>query len=310
MSAIRGQSQLIKSAYKKLKTLNYPPTIKFPTNLVDAKQPRGLTRNTKLWQGDEITPHKRMNTTLSALCRGAQKAFNNQPTAGTFALMGLAITTLGMSPAEAATTIYSDRASFEASLGASVIDDYSNPGYTFLQSNEVMSSVLGETVYASTGFLPSEINIVDQNQFYYCAGCNGSFTLSFITTSVGTPDGVFGVGFEFFNDAIPSQLYDAFVTFGDGSQLNIPLPFAITPNSMPLDTFFGITSSLSIKSISIGLPNGQPTNQTGSFGIDNLTIGRPVPGPFPLLGVGAAFGLSRKLRKRIKGAPPVASAIG
>jgi hypothetical protein len=251
-----------------------------------------------------------MNTTLSALCRGVQKAFNNQPTAGTFALMGLAITTLGMSPAEAATTIYSDRASFEASLGASVIDDYSNPGYTFLQSNEVMSSVLGETVYASTGFLPSEINIVDQNQFYYCAGCNGSFTLSFTTTSVGTPDGVFGVGFEFINDlnAGPLEdLYDAFVTFGDSSQLNIPLPLAAL--SYPFTAFFGITSDLSIKSIALGLPNGQATNR-GYFGIDNLTIGRPVPGPLPLLGVGAAFGLSRKLRKRIKGAPPVASAIG
>jgi hypothetical protein len=254
-----------------------------------------------------------MNTSLSALCCGMQKAFNNQPTASTFALAGLAITTLAMSPAEAATTIYSDRASFEASLGASVIDDYSNPGYTFIQSNELMSSVLGETDYSSTGFLPDEINIVyaiDTDDYIYCAGCNGSFILSFTTTSVGTPDGVFGVGFEFFNDAIPSQLYDAFVAFGDGSQLSFPLPFAITPNSMPLDTFFGITSSLSIKSISIGLPNGQPTNQTGSFGIDNLTIGRPVPGPLPLLGVGAAFGLSRKLRKRIKGAPPVASAIG
>jgi len=38
----------------------------------------------------------------------------------------------------------------------------------------------------------------------------------------------------------------------------------------------------------------------------------PVPGPLPLLGVGAAFGFSRKLRKRIKGGktPDVISAIG
>lgn len=37
-----------------------------------------------------------------------------------------------------------------------------------------------------------------------------------------------------------------------------------------------------------------------------------VPGPLPLLGVGAAFGFSRKLRKRIKGSktPDVISAIG
>ena len=38
----------------------------------------------------------------------------------------------------------------------------------------------------------------------------------------------------------------------------------------------------------------------------------PVPGPLPLLGVGAAFGFSRKLRKRIKtnNSPEVMSAIG
>lgn len=215
------------------------------------------------------------------------------------ALFAMAITTLAMGSAEAGTTIYTDRPSFEASLGASVIDDYSNPGYTFLQSNTVMSNVLGETDYASTGWLPSEINIVSQSQFYYCGGCNGSFILSFTATSVGTPDGVFGVGFEFYNGlGSPEPLYDAFVTFGDGSQQNIPLPLAIL--FFPFDTFFGITSDLSIKSIAIGLPNGQATN-LGSFGIDNLTIGKPVPGPFPLLGVGAAFGFSRKLRKRIKG---------
>jgi hypothetical protein len=34
-----------------------------------------------------------------------------------------------------------------------------------------------------------------------------------------------------------------------------------------------------------------------------------VPGPLPLLGVGAAFGFSRKLRKRIRGSLPVARAI-
>jgi hypothetical protein len=41
-------------------------------------------------------------------------------------------------------------------------------------------------------------------------------------------------------------------------------------------------------------------------------ISNPVPGPLPLLGVGAAFGYSRKLRKRIKTSktPEVLSAIG
>lgn len=56
----------------------------------------------------------------------------------------------------------------------------------------------------------------------------------------------------------------------------------------------------------------------GSCAPTNWPVGQPlfppttttVPGPIPLLGVGAAFGYSRKLRKRIKSSKlPVASAI-
>jgi hypothetical protein len=240
-----------------------------------------------------------MNPSSTAPRCGVQKVFDVQSIVRASVLGSMTITTLVIGSAEAGTTIYTDRPSFEASLGASVIDDYSNPGYTFLQSNAVMSNVLGETDYASTGFLPFEFNIVSQNEFYYCAGCNGSFTLSFTKTSVGTPDGVFGVGFEFVNDPSGGG-YGAFVTYGDSSQQNIPVPSGVV--FFPFTTFFGITSDLSIKSIAIGLPNGQPTNR-GSFGIDNLTIGKPVPGPLPLLGIGAALGFSRKLRKRTKSAP-------
>jgi hypothetical protein len=250
-----------------------------------------------------------MNPSSAALRSVAQKVFSVQPTVSASVLVGLAITTLVVSPAGAATTIYADRPSFEASLGASVIDDYSNPGYAFVQSDLAMSSVLEETNYSTTGF--PEANVVfsppGTTEFIYCAGCNGSFVLSFTTTSVGTTDGIFGVGFEFSNGVfgVPSvPLYDAFVTFGDGSKQNIALPFAVF--IPPLNTFFGITSSLSVKSIAIGLPNGQATIQ-GVFSLDNLTIGsQPVPGPLPLLGVSAAFGFSRKLKKRIKSAPPVA----
>lgn len=253
--------------------------------------------------------HVNPSSLAATLFRKAQKSCGVQPSLRASVLVGLCFTAMAPKPAEAVTTIYTDRSLFEASLGASVIDDYSNPGYVSKQSNAYMSSVLGETEYTSTGFIPfAEVNLVvdllPQPNSYYCAGCNGSFVLSFTSTSVGTPDGVFGVGFDFFNNISP-LLYNAFVTFGDNSQQNIPLPYADYSNFF--DSFFGITSSLSVKSISFGLPNGQPTNQ-GSFGIDNLTIGSPVPGPLPLLGAGAAFGFSRKLRKRIKSTPPVDSA--
>jgi len=251
---------------------------------------------------------RHMNPSSAALRSVLQKIIDVQPTVSASVLVGLGITTLVMSPAEAATATYTDRISFESSLDALVIDDYSNPGYAFIQSDLAMSSVLGETSYSATGFPESNVvfNPPGTTDFIYCAGCNGSFVLSFTTTSVGTTDGIFGVGFEFSNGVfgVPSvPLYDAFVTFGDGSKQNIPLPFAIF--LPPLNTFFGISSSLSVKSIAIGLPNAQATNQ-GAFSLDNLTIGRPVPGPLPLLGVGTAFGFSRKLRKRIKSTTPVA----
>ena len=254
-----------------------------------------------------------MEPSSNDLLYGVQNVFDVQSIVRA-AVLGSMNIALVMCPAEAGTTIsiYTDRSSFEASLGASVIDDYSSPGYNFIQSDLAMSSVLGETNYSATGFPDNNVvfNPPGTTDFIYCAGCNGSFVLSFTTTSVGSTDGIFGVGFEFSNGVfrVPSvPLYDAFVTFGDGSKQSIPLPFAIF--LPPLNNFFGITSSLSVKSIAIGLPNGQATNQ-GAFSLDNLTIGKPVPGPLPLLGVGAAFGFSRKLKKRIKSATTVAITIG
>jgi hypothetical protein len=44
--------------------------------------------------------------------------------------------------------------------------------------------------------------------------------------------------------------------------------------------------------------DGVIDNVQNTFGQTGTT---GVPGPLPLLGIGAAFGMSRKLRKRIKG---------
>ncbi|SLN68249.1 hypothetical protein PEL8287_03793 [Roseovarius litorisediminis] len=198
------------------------------------------------------------------------------------------------SAANAATTTYTDRTSFEATLDASVTDDYQNAGYVFIQDNATMSGVLGETDYESTGFLNH--NIV-QSSGSYCAGCNGSFILSFATTSVGTVAGVGGVGFDFFNTS-STVSYNAFVTFGDGSTTNYALPIASTTS---LD-FFALTSDLLISSIAFGLANGG-TTQSGSFGIDNLTIGStgtvPLPAGLPLLLTAmGVFGVARRGRAK------------
>src|SRR5262249_46797835 len=83
-------------------------------------------------------------------------------------------------------------------------------------TNAQMNKVFGETRYTTTGF--KNANIVAQNWLAfggpgYCAGCNGSFTLDFSHTSVGTSKGVYGVGFDFVNDGPPlfSPQYTAFI---------------------------------------------------------------------------------------------------
>ncbi len=186
------------------------------------------------------------------------------------------------SSAIAAPTYFAARPAFSGQLGASVTDNYSNPGYVFIQNNAVMNAVLGETDYRTTGF--NDLNIVSGGT--YCAGCNGSFELSFTTTSVGDANGVFGVGL----DVLDNSGYFAFVTFGDGS----------TDNVLVTGSFFGLTSPQEVKSIHFGLTGGGST-QGGVFRIDNLTIGAagaavPEPTTTALLTL-ALLGLAATRRK-------------
>jgi PEP-CTERM motif len=201
-----------------------------------------------------------------------------------FATAGLLLVAAFASSAWAAPTYYNDRPTFLAQLGTSVTDPYSDPRYVFIQNNAVMSAVLGETDYVSTGW--PNLNIVSNGQ--YCAGCNGSFRLEFTSTSVGGASGVWGAGFDFpFNSG-----YFAYITFGDGSTDNVAIP---TGNG-----FFGLTSSESVKSIHLGLTGGG-TTQGGNFGIDNLTIGNagdvPEPSALLLAGLGLA-GVAVARRRR------------
>lgn len=195
-----------------------------------------------------------------------------------------AIASLATGSLQAAPVYYSNSAVFQGQLGASVTDNYSNPGYSFLNSNAAMSAVLGETDYQSTGH--SNINIVSSGR--YCAGCNGSFLMSFTTTSVGDANGVFGVGM----DIVFNNGYFAYITFGDNSVANVAL--AATG-------FWGVTATEEIKSIHFGLSGGAATTRS-SFQVDNLTIGSqgqqvPEPASLGLLGIGLA-GLGFASRKK------------
>ena len=182
----------------------------------------------------------------------------------------LAVVASPGSPAQAATpTFYTNRTSFEAALGTTVTDDYGTPPYPAgfgIYNNAPFSAYLGETDYQSTGF--ANLNILSGGA--YCAGCNGSFQLSFLTTSVtqgGT--GVYGVGLDIVrNDSWVPVPYYAFITYGDGTTDDIALP--VVPDGGL--SFFGVTAPELIASIHFGLSGGGSTT-SGSFQIDNLTIG-------------------------------------
>jgi len=187
-------------------------------------------------------------------------------------------------PAQAATpTLYKDRTTFEAALGTTVTDDYDSPPYPAvwaIHSDAAFSAFLGETDYHSTGF---ENTNMRQDSGNYCAGCNGSFLLSVQTTSVtqrGT--GVYGVGVDIVwnDDAAP---YWAFITYGDGTTDDIPLD--VVEGGPP--SFFGVTAPELIVSIHFGAEKGGYTT-SGSFVIDNLTIGREYTTYLPLVLRGGA----------------------
>lgn len=215
-------------------------------------------------------------------------------------ILALVAISAGASVAQAAPLTFTSRAAFVATQAVTITDDYSNEGYDSgdrhdgggydVFSDGAMGAVLDETRYSTTAYddLNTVTTIEGLTDPFYCAGCNGSFLLDFTATSIGTGDGVRGVGFEFFNDGPPD--YVAFVTFGDGTTANYAL------GHVPFETpaFFGITSEARIRSIAIGLADGGSTH-SGYFGLDDLTIGdQPrgdAPVPEPTLLATVALGL-------------------
>ena len=172
-------------------------------------------------------------------------------------------------PARAATPIfYPDRPSFEGAMGAIIVDDYGTPPYPpgfGIYDNVTFSAFLGETDYETTGF--QNWNMHQANDTY-CAGCNGSFRLSFGTTSFTVGGvGVYGVAVDIMANSATLPYY-AYITYGDGTTDDIALP------SGP--SFLGVSAPELITSIHFGLSGGGPTTG-GSFVIDNLTIATQWP---------------------------------
>jgi len=204
-------------------------------------------------------------------------------------LLCLALLTLLGLPSQAA-MLYTDRILFESSLDTPITDDYNDPPYTeFQYSNADMSAIFGETEYQSTFFVEWNLVPGSGTEQHYCSGCNGSFRLLFTSTSVGTPAGVFGVGFDIFGD---ENVFGttASVTFGDGSTMDYAIPNTSAGNF----PFWGITDELLIASIHFGEPGGASSGNM-RMALDNLTIGAmgdmsviPVPAGIWLFGTALA----------------------
>lgn len=181
----------------------------------------------------------------------------------TLTLAPLAVLGLAAAATAATPTTYASRAAFLAAIAAQVTDDYAPPVYPAgfgIYGNAAMSAYLGETDYESTGF--SNHNIVTAER--YCAGCNGSFRLTFTSTSVTAGGvGVYGFGFDFFQNS-GSFPYFGYVAFGDGTFQNFAIPVG--------DGFLGLTAPELVVSVHVGLAGGVATT-AGFIQIDNLTVG-------------------------------------
>lgn len=192
---------------------------------------------------------------------------------------------------DAKSAVYTDRTTFE-SLGSFSIDDYSHPDYTHGDedyelndkfSDEHMSSIMGTTTYKGTGhwlnphataiymlYEEDEFgNLFESTNRYYCAGCNGSFELSW--------DNVSAVGIDIASNYSDNP-YHAWVTYGDGSNENFALPLEERAHITTI--FWGLTDERGIESIHFGNPFGEITTK-GSFAIDNLTTGTITAMPIP-----------------------------
>jgi hypothetical protein len=122
------------------------------------------------------------------------------------------------------------------------------------------------------------------------------------------PGGIAGLGFSA-TPSLPSQYLDNFISFGG-------FAFDVFEESVAgsniYDKFHGPYQLFTVSAGGVS-GNNTPLKAGDYAGCPGSCVkSEPVPGPLPLVGVGAAFGFSRRLRKRItiSKAPDLISGIG
>jgi hypothetical protein len=143
------------------------------------------------------------------------------------------------------------------------------------------------------------------------SGQTGQGILAYNTNGTGVDEG-FGIAFTSANFTLEApQLPSS--TFGKAGVINT-IPFRLDSagvtqfnSAMIRGKLLGATGPTSQPTLSAGL-GIFTTNTPPSSGPPNIIYGNAyntrVPGPLPLVGVGAAFGFSRQLRRRVKAASP------
>ena len=174
--------------------------------------------------------------------------------------------------------------------------------FPFLQG-QTLSAFVYDLGFDATEWDPNALSI---------AACNAS---AFCATDPGVPPG---------DPSSGSGVTNAYeFTLNDGGLGIIPIssgasPFffpgpitgilgATLPNDGDADLLgtlrqFTVTNSNNVSTTYVNGQTGDPLLQTVIFGSQSISLQNPteVPGPLPILGAGAAFGYSRRLRKRMK----------
>src|SRR5205823_8265579 len=112
--------------------------------------------------------------------------------------------------------IYNSAAAFSAAVKGTETDNFANytsiAAYTNAQAQAASVANIG---YVSTGF--SDWNVMGSG--FLCWGCNGSGYMDLSATNVGTKGGVYG----FMTDIMFNSGNNAYITFADGSTLDVAL---------------------------------------------------------------------------------------
>jgi hypothetical protein len=155
---------------------------------------------------------------------------------------------------------------------------------------------------ASTGINVSITTVMDQYTVVFSANSPGAWTVG--GTEIGykiaantTSTDYLNTATGAFNSSLGGSVYGWTTTATNSSGVctgnQTTNSCAGGGNPPPLSYAFGVEESVITNKI-------DSISAVGVQSIQNAFTQQPVPGPLPILGAGAAFGFSRKLRSRIK----------